>query len=87
MAGREEVPAQAHASGLTDYELQRAAHVRRNMEYMTRLGIVSAAEAMGMPQQGRAEGAPKQAESKRRKKVTSPHRAPASALLACFQAF
>lgn len=30
------------ASGLTEYELQRLAHIRRNQEYMARLGVLQA---------------------------------------------
>ncbi len=32
----------ADASGLTEYELQRLAHIRRNQEFMTRLGVLQA---------------------------------------------
>lgn len=61
----EAAPVQAtNASGLTEYELQRAAHIRRNMEYMARLGIAGAAEAMQAQ-----NAAPK--EVKRKKKVSS----------------
>jgi hypothetical protein len=34
--------ADAGASGLTEYELQRLAHIRRNQEYMARLGVLQA---------------------------------------------
>ncbi len=32
----------ADASGLTEYELQRLAHIRRNQEFMARLGVLQA---------------------------------------------
>lgn len=32
--------------GLTEYEIQRAAHIRRNMEYMQRLGLLDSAKEL-----------------------------------------
>ena len=42
-------PDAADGSTLTEYELQRLAHIRRNQEYMARLGVLQARLTVARP--------------------------------------
>jgi len=65
---REALPAPAEgASQLTEYELQRLQHIRRNQEYMALLGVKAAASALAPP-----TAAPSKPRVKRERPVTDP---------------
>lgn len=62
MSAAENENPQQEGAGLSEFEKQRLAHIRRNMEYLARLGLADAAKEL-------QDDAPKAEKKKRVKKV------------------